>query len=58
MSGSNLAILREFSNVEMGVTKKKMSLTGQISHMHIYFVNAVIWYSHTPVCRSQESMAK
>lgn len=42
MSGSNLAILREFSNVEMGVTKKKMSLTGQISHMHIYFVNAVI----------------
>lgn len=42
MSGSNVAILREFSNVEMGVTKKKMSLTGQISHMHIYFVNAVI----------------
>lgn len=33
MSGSNLAILREFSNVEMGVTKKKMSLTGQISHI-------------------------
>lgn len=38
MSGSNLAILREFSNVEMGVTKKKMSLTGQISH-----ITSILW---------------
>lgn len=58
MSGSNVAILREFSNVEMGVTKKKMSLTGQISHMHIYFVNAVIWFSHMLVFMPQESTAK